>query len=68
MIGPPKHPVPSSSGDVLRSSDGFHTQRVGQEAVIFPGDVVEVHRPTTDVTDKVGAGDGAGTGARKVEP
>jgi hypothetical protein len=66
MIGPPKHPVPSSSGDVLRSSDGFHTQRVGQEAVIFPGDVVD--RPTTDVTDKVGAGDGAGTGARKVEP
>jgi hypothetical protein len=39
-----------------------------RRAVIFPGDVVEVNRPTTDVTDKVGAGDGAGTGARKVEP
>ena len=68
MIGPRKHAVPSSSGDVRRSSDGFHTHESARRRAVLPGDVVEVDLLTADLTDSSAQADGAGTGAGEVAP
>ncbi|HEV3404037.1 MAG TPA: hypothetical protein VG073_07075, partial [Gaiellaceae bacterium] len=63
------HAVPSSSRDVLRSSDSSHTHESAKEGWgFFPVDVVAFDLPAADLTDRSAHATSSRNGARAVEP